>query len=362
MGGRSWLIFGYSAYPIHMHSEFKWKGILSLLRSPMLLVWGILLTWAMEGWAQEQERGEICLVWYNAENLFYPGDDTIAGDDEFTPEGPRHWTWTRYRDKLTALARVIIASGRGEPPELVGLCEVENALVLEDLCSHPILRPYTYTYLHRESRDHRGMDVACLVRKERIRIFQWECRAFSPPVRETRDVMHICLSWNTDSLDLFLVHLMSKYRGAGATAELRREQIWQLVQLMDSVYAERQDGRIMVAGDFNADYRAFSMEPLRNARFGGDSLALFLPAEGCGSYKFQGLWSPIDQLLVQQSFPGMVRVGSLRIRPLLTEDLQYGGKKPRRCYEGFQYRGGISDHLPLLIDLFQPSFPDPGSL
>ena len=82
--------------------------------------------------ASSVARGESCLVWYNVENLFYPDNDSIAGDDEFTPQGLRHWTWSRYRDKLTALAKVIIASGRGEPPELVGLCEVENALVLED--------------------------------------------------------------------------------------------------------------------------------------------------------------------------------------------------------------------------------------
>ena len=106
-------------------------------------------------------RGESCVVWYNVENLFYPDNDTIPGDDEFTPQGLRHWTWSRYRNKLTALAKVIIASGRGEAPELVALCEVENALVLEELCAHPILVPYHYSYLHRESRDHRGMDVAC---------------------------------------------------------------------------------------------------------------------------------------------------------------------------------------------------------
>jgi hypothetical protein len=289
------------------------------------------------------------------ENLFYPEDDPGAGDDEFTPGGARHWTWSRYRDKLTAIAKVIIASGRGEPPELVGLCEVENAMVLEDLVSHPILSPYRYNYLHRESADHRGMDVACLIRKGRIGACQWEYKAFAQPVSGTRDVLHIAVPWQGDTLDLFLVHLISKYGGAGATAALRREQSSQLVRLMDSVYSVSKEGWILAAGDFNERYQAYSMEPLRKARFGGDSLSLLLPLNAYGSYKYLGRWSPIDQVLVLQSIPAAIRVSTLQLGPLLTEDTKYGGEKPRRCYEGYAYRGGISDHLPLLIDL-NPSF------
>lgn len=311
--------------------------------------------------AQEPVRGQLCLVWYNVENLFYPENDSTVGDDEFTPGGSRHWTWTRYRNKLSALAKVIIASGRGEPPELVGLCEVENARVLEDLCSHPILDPYRYSYFHRESPDHRGMDVACLIRKERIRAFTWECLAFVPPLSETRDLMHICLDWEGDSLDLFLLHFLSKYGGAGATADLRKQQALQLVRFMDSVYTIRQQGWIMAVGDFNEPYGAYSMEPLRKALFGTDSLLLLLPATGCGNYKYQGRWSPIDQVLVQEAIPGAIRVSTLWLSPLLTEDLEFGGMKPRRCYEGYRYAGGLSDHLPLLIDLSPASGQGPGS-
>ena len=319
-----------------------------------------LFSLSLELPAQEQARGDICLLWYNVENLFYPEDDSTEGDEEFTPAGARHWTWTRYRHKLTALAKVIIASGRGEPPELVGLCEVENALVLKDLVSHPILSPYRYSFLHRESRDRRGMDVACLIRAEEIRIFQWECMAFSSPLSKTRDVMHISLPWQGDTLDLFLLHLLSKYGGAGATAELRKSQASQLVQFMDSVFAGRQQGWIMAAGDFNELYQAYAMEPLRTVRFGSDSLSLLLPESAYGSYKYRGRWSPIDQLLVQQSFPASIGISTLQLSPLLTPDPEYGGMKPRRCYEGFQYRGGISDHLPLLIDISPLPAQDPG--
>jgi len=352
MGGRGWLIPGFSAYLIHM------KDARDLTRKRVLLLLFSALLSLQELPAQEPVRGQICLVWYNVENLFHPEDDSAAFDDEFTPGGVRNWTWTRYRNKITALARVIIASGRGDPPELVGLCEVENARVLEDLCNHPILSPYQYSYFHRESGDLRGMDVACLVRLKRIRIIHWECLAFAPPVPPTRSMMHMCLAWQGDSLDLFLVHLLSKYRGAGATASLRREQTGQLVRLMDSVFAERQEGRILATGDFNDHYQGFSMEPLRMARFGADTLTPRIPARG-GTYKYRGSWEPIDQVLVQQSIPASVKVGALGLGPLLTEDVEYGGRKPWRCYEGYSYAGGISDHLPLLIDLNPVPGPDP---
>jgi hypothetical protein len=294
-------------------------------------------------------------MWYNLENLYYPEDDSMAGDEEFTPGGGRHWTWSRYRDKLTALAKVIIASGRGEPPELVGVCEVENTRVLDELAAHPILEPYSYSVLHQDSPDHRGMDVACLIRKRRISVLSWEYIAFALPVKETRDIMHLALRMGTDTLDLFLVHLLSKYRGAGATADLRRAQAGQLVLLVDSVCGQRQQARILITGDFNDLFQAYAMEPLRNASFGGDSLLSLKPESTLGSYKYKGRWSLIDQVLVPQAMSGAIRLGILHLPPLLTEDPEYGGVKPLRSYEGFQYRGGISDHLPLVVDL-EPSF------
>ena len=360
MDWRGWLIQCSKAYQIHM--KLCNAGILFLLLChPALYL--PAQEFSSAELASSVARGSCCLVWYNVENLFYPDDDSTAGDDEFTPQGLRHWTWSRYRDKLTALAKVIIATGRGDAPELVALCEVENALVLAELCTHPILAPYHYSYLHRESHDHRGMDVACLIRPGCFESVTWETLPFTLPVSETRDLMHISLDWGADTLDLFLVHLLSKYGGAGATAFLRSCQTGQLVQLMDSVYAVRQHALLLTAGDFNESYEGYAMEALRDARFGGDSLSVLLPENGSGTYKYRGRWSPIDQVLVLQSLAhGSIRVSTLQLPALLTEDLQFGGRKPLRTYEGFQYSGGISDHLPLVIDLTPSLFSVPGEL
>ena len=117
----------------------------------------------------------------------------------------------------------------------------------------------------------------------------------------------------------------------------------------------------MALGDFNETYGGYAMEALRNARFGGDSMLALLPEIGPGTYKYRGTWSPIDQVLVLQSLTqSSVRVSSIYLPPLMIADLQFGGIKPKRCYVGMQYNGGISDHLPLVIDLTPSLFSVPG--
>ena len=302
--------------------------------------------------AQERAEEELCMIWYNTENLFYPGDDTLPGDDEFTPEGTYHWTWSRYRDKLTAIAKVVIAAGGWDPPGLVALCEIENANVLEELIHHPILAPYHYLSFHREGPDHRGLEVACLIRKEKFTAVEWEYIPWMPPVTATREMMHLTLCCGVDTVDLFLVHLISKFGGSGATAQLRRIQAEQLVHCMDSVNAVRAKSTIMAVGDFNDQSTGFSLEPLRTARIGGDTLIPVDPDGGEGSYKYHGQWSNIDQVLVSRSLHHcLTGVSILRLPQLVTEDPVYGGIKPDRTYEGYLYRGGLSDHMPLVIEL-----------
>jgi endonuclease/exonuclease/phosphatase family metal-dependent hydrolase len=308
-------------------------------------------------------RGDLRLMWYNVENLFFPGDDSIPADDDFTPEGVRRWTYFRYRSKLTALARVIVAAGEWEPPDVVGLCEVEEATVLEDLVQHPVLEAYNYSFIHKQSKDHRGMDVACLYRENRVDVVEWSGHTpeLSMARDGTRDILNLCFAWGkSDTLDLFLVHFISKYGGAGATAPLRKNQAQWLLSLVDSVHAIRRGALKVLAGDFNDSFQSYSLEPLRRGRIGGDSLKSVSLTGGEGSYKYRGRWSQIDQYLMGGPF-GKYRVeGSvLNLWPLMTADEVYGGVKPARTYEGYRYAGGISDHLPILLDISRRSLIRP---
>lgn len=307
----------------------------------------------------EPPRGALRLMWYNVENLFHPEDDTIPGDDEFTPEGVRHWTFNRYRKKLTGIAKVIIAAGAWDPPDLVGLCEVENAMVLEELVRHPILVSYGYRFVHSDSPDRRGMDVACLYREKRFRPVGWEVHPSVVKCDEgTRDVLHICGVWGKrDTLDLFLVHFISKYSGAGATAEFRKRQASHLSQLTDSVQQQRMASLQVMVGDFNEEMDGYSMEPLSMTGAGRDSIVNIHLEGSVRSYKYRGRWSNIDQFLVCGQVK-QYRLGAsvMELPVLLTRDETYGGMIPYRTYKGYLYNGGISDHLPILLDISDRPF------
>src|SRR5665648_572482 len=109
-------------------------------------------------------RNEYTVVSYNVENLFDTVDDPTIPDEEFLPESDKEWTAERYQKKLNDLAEVISEVNPKELPEIVGLVEVENQTVLEDLI-HTAKLNNQYAIIHEESPDYRGIDVALIYRK-----------------------------------------------------------------------------------------------------------------------------------------------------------------------------------------------------
>lgn len=314
---------------------------------------GVLQWLYLQDLSAQRTREDLCILWYNVENLFYPGTDSLSPDLEFTPEGARHWTYSRYHLKLTALAKVILAAGAWEAPDLVGLCEVESAEVLEDLCGHPLLESFSYAYLHKDSPDHRGMDVACLYRSANIEILEWETIPSRAKHMGTRDLMHLSLTFGKqDTLELILLHFVSKFRGAGATAESRRIQAEHLFHCADSLKNTHPGRLLLLAGDFNDDPLAYPLQPLGAALGGKDLLKRMIPFPDPlvkGTYKYRNRWIDLDQIYYcDPSGRFEASASILVLPPLVGRDEEYGGVKPRRSYLGYRYEGGISDHLPLV--------------
>ncbi|HCQ17353.1 MAG TPA: endonuclease, partial [Cryomorphaceae bacterium] len=111
---------------------------------------GLLLLSLTHAFSQaEAER--VRVAFYNLENLFYPEDDSLKADEEFTPQGQRYWSYYRYREKSNRMAKAILSIGEWEAPDIVGVAEIENRQVLQDLVESPTLAPFHYRVGHFES-------------------------------------------------------------------------------------------------------------------------------------------------------------------------------------------------------------------
>jgi Endonuclease/Exonuclease/phosphatase family len=312
---------------------------------------------------QPSSGQEFTVMFYNVENLFDTTDDTTRNDDEFLPEGSRRWTGNRYHKKINALSQVIAAAGEWELPALVGLCEVENEEVVKDLAYGTILSAGNYGIVHRDSPDPRGIDLALLYRRDHFRIAEvrsWiPSRAADAPF-ESRNLLYVKAEMGIDTLHVILCHFPSR-RGGLLAAEHGRKEMAMLVRAKtDSILTSSERATVIVMGDFNAGPKDEIILNLTN----GEHLvntAVNLASTEMGSYKYQGTWEVIDQILLspalaEGSGPIKAVLESVRVLDepfLMTDDPSYPGKKPHATYAGFRWAGGYSDHLPVLITLFR---------
>lgn len=337
-----------------------------LLCKIYFLTFFFLATLSAQG-QQTADGSRYRIAFWNVENLFDTENDTLTNDDEYTPEGSRHWSRKRYDLKQRHLAQVVTAlSEEGDdflPPLLVGMAEVENARVLRDLCRGTVLRKLGYDFVHFDSPDRRGIDVALLYRRKHFKPFLTERLVLSDSTRDfyTRDILLVeGVADKHDSIAVFVCHLPSK-RG-GHVAEVRRMQAAKRLRwAMDTVRQAHPQMALVVMGDFNATPDEDCIREGILRRQLGDTAYVNLMDNvppGTGSYKYQGNWSVLDHLFVPQN---LVRsTGSPRLAAgkhifiadfLLQEEGRDLGKKLFRTYLGERYLGGYSDHLPVYLDL-----------
>ncbi len=118
-------------------------------------------------------------------------NDSLTLDDDFTPQGKTHWSFAKYKKKVNRVAQVLLAIGGWEVPELVGLCEIENKGVLEGLTKYSPLARFRYSFVHFDSPDERGIDVALLYQKDKFSVLHSE--AIRVPLKDdkTRDILYV---------------------------------------------------------------------------------------------------------------------------------------------------------------------------
>ena len=312
------------------------------------------------------------VCFYNVENFFDYTDDSLKNDDDFTPEGAYHWNARKYYRKADQIAKVLLAAGGWDAPEIIGLAEVENGTVLQTLLHYTVLKNIPYRYIHFESPDPRGIDVALLYRSDRFRVSHAEPIPItfpSQPGTHTRDILYVkgMAVGAEDTLHLFVNHFTSRYGGYMATVWKRNHIASVLRGRMDSIRAQHPGTALVAMGDFNdtpLDSSMFfclkaGLDPSQPDSGGLLNLMYpFLKMNGVGTHKFQRQWSILDQFVVPAYM--LTEDAAYRVTApvcifapsfVLTEDEKYLGKKPFRTYLGRRYQGGFSDHLPILLDL-----------
>lgn len=315
------------------------------------------------------------IVFWNVENYFDIRNDSIADDDSFTPAGKNRWSRKRFELKRNHIFKTLMAlasyqresdsaSLADRMPLLVGLCEVENGYVLDELCRATPLRQFGYGYLHFDSPDRRGVDCGLLYRKSQFSpflatpLFVSDTSALSDDCFFTRDILLVGGRLpDGDSLFVLVNHWPSKLSGA-ASVKRRMRVAERLYSCMGELCKRFPDATVVVMGDFNAEPSdppvsqglGFGNAAVNNWGFINLTAGM---AFGM-SYKFRDQWSAIDQLMVRLPATGHYVLGPSGVAGLdflLVEDSRYLGVKPFRTFSGYRYQGGFSDHLPVFVDI-----------
>jgi predicted extracellular nuclease len=314
-------------------------------------------------------QGNFRVMFYNVENLFDTVDNPHKNDNEFLPDARRHWTQKRYYAKINNIAKVVSSAGEWGAPAMIGMCEVENEKVIEDLIRHSPLKKTNYRFVVTHSPDRRGINVALLYQREVFKYLGHHAYTIRFPYNKnkaTRDILHVTGQVaSRDTVDVFVCHFPSRIGGETESEPDRLYTASILKSKVDSLMHIRRKAHIILMGDFNDEpsnnsiAQVLNASPVSRKPEAQKLYNLFHSFEKkTGSYRYKGQWNMLDQIIVSGNL--IAGKGSFKVLPysatifsrnfMLTEDKTYGGKRPQKTFNGMKYEGGYSDHLPVFAD------------
>lgn len=328
--------------------------------------------------AQQEKTYKVnTIAFYNVENLFDYEDDPITFDDDRTPDGKDNWTEEIYKAKLHNTAKVIAEIGAdvtGTSPTVIGLCEIENRRVLEDLLIQEPLVYKDYGIVHFDSPDRRGIDVALLYQKKIFTPTHY--KAFELKIYDDNDVTkrvytrdQLLVSGVLDGEKMhFIVNHWPSRSGGEERSRFKRVKAAKLnKQIIDSLFTDDPYAKIITMGDLNDDPTSPSVAEILNPKKERDEVGLkqlYNPMEtmfkkGLGTLAWRDGWNLFDQMIVS---------AELAKKDFSTYRLYQAGifnksylANPRGRYKGYPYRsfadggftGGYSDHFPVYLYLIK---------
>mgnify|MGYP002677691124 FL=1 len=347
------------------------------------IVAALLLLMSLSASAQKTQQNYV-IGFYNLENLFDIYDDPVKNDSEFLPEGKNKWTQAKYEKKLHNMAKVIrsMADNNKRWHTILGISEIENRLVIEDLVSQPEIADANYQIVHYDSPDRRGVDVALLYKPDQFTYLDSESIPFDfnsdidfsdtdTSYFKTRDILMVHGLIAGEHFAFYVAHLPSRVGGKGGNLRSRGAEI--IYNHSREMEAKYPGIKIVAMGDMNDNPTDDSMAKYLH---GQERLENVTPTEffspyismlkaGYGSLCYQGVWSIYDLELVNYNL-AHAPDGGLKIQPVTkNHGKEYYGvvfKRPwmttqKGQYKGYPFRtfsngafvGGYSDHYPTYI-------------
>lgn len=329
------------------------------------LLLACIMLCGMHAKAQETMHKPGRIIFYNVENLFDTIDEPDKDDAEFLPSGKAKWNSERYKLKLQHIAQVIDSLTDTIQPFVIGLAEVENKQVLEDLIKLPSMRGIDWGIVHHDSPDERGIDVGILYNKgvvdERIGTHLSVNIEGDP----TRDIVYLkCYLYEGEPFWIFVNHWPSRRTATDSTGHKRMIVANTLLKKIENLYLGEPFASVIVMGDLNDTPTDSSTQALLNFKFVNpeyqalNNLMLPLMQQGKYTVAYKEQKNIFDQIIVsnyllKKSDRCTIRNGQAHIYApnwLLFQHNKYGAI-PNRTYSYGKYTGGYSDHLPVYIDV-----------
>jgi len=342
-----------------------------LFLKKMLIAITIILIYGTSEAQQKKLYSVSCIGFYNLENLF----DTIPGpnDDEFTPEGANKYTSERYWHKINHMSEVISQIGTEMfpgGPAIIGVCEIENRSVMEDLIAAPALKQSNYSIVHYDSPDKRGVDVGLLYRPEfftvtstrSVRLKMEEDTAF-----RTRDQLVVDGLLNGEQIHVIVNHWPSRSGGEKRSMPKRMAAAKLTRSIVDSLQKAEPEAKIIIMGDLNDDPDCESITEGLGAKITSKNLKsgeLFnamapLYKEGIGTLAYRDSWNLFDNLIITKSLINEDKTNWVFFKakvfnkPFLQQSSGQFAGYPFRTYVGNNFTGGYSDHFPVYLFLIK---------
>ncbi|GGI56088.1 endonuclease/exonuclease/phosphatase family protein [Winogradskyella haliclonae] len=325
--------------------------------------------------AQKEKRFKIhTIAFYNLENLFDTINDPLKYD-EASPmmEMAASNRGEVYKKKVKGMARVIADIGRDQSknsPAVIGVCEIENRKVLEDVVNDPLLLGKDYGIIHFDGPDARSIDVALLYQKalfQPITTSSHELKIFDDQTKErkyTRDQLLVSGKLDGDLIHLIVNHWPSRSGGEARSRPKRVAAAKVNKRIIDSLQSNDPYAKIFTMGDLNDDPTNESVKKVLKAKAKKNKVGLkgiYNPFEsmfkdkGYGTTAYRDAWSLFDQIMVTKpllekdySSFRFYKAGIYNKQYLTNKRGRYKGY-PFRSFANGSYTGGFSDHFPVYV-------------